>query len=233
MSELKRKYVIPGELVVEGHYRPGANVYGYQNKFYSTRVGLAEIGKGEVRVIPLSGSYIPRVEDFVIGKITNCSAFAWEVDINSCFSAFLPAQNVFGRDYSPAQESLLERFAVGDLIAAKIAAFDRTRDPLLTVSGPGLGNIQNGEIVKIMPTKVPRLIGKKGSMIKTIEAGTGCRLSIGQNGIVVTTGPAEGIVMAVKAIRLVEEEAHTVDLSQKVESLLAGKKSETSGKTDN
>lgn len=181
---------------------------------------MAEIGREGVRVIPLSGPYIPRVDDLVIGKVVDFSAFAWEVDINSCFFAFLPAQSVFGRDYSPAKESLTKKFNIGDLLIAEIMAFDRTRDPLLSTSGPGLGRIPRGETVKIAPTKVPRLIGKKGSMIKTIENGTGCRMVIGQNGVVVVTGPPDGVLMAVRAIRLVEEEAHTADLTQKVQSLL-------------
>lgn len=212
--------MIPGELIVEGNYRASSNVIHVADKFYSTRIGMAEIEREGVRVIPLSGPYIPRVDDLVIGKVVDYSAFAWEVDINSCFFAFLPAQNVFGRDYSPAQESLTQKFNIGDLLTAKIMAFDRTRDPLLSVSGPGLGRIPRGEIVKIAPTKVPRLIGKKGSMIKTIENGTGCRMVIGQNGVVVITGVPEGVLMAVKATHLVEEEAHTADLTQKVQGLL-------------
>jgi exosome complex component RRP4 len=208
--------------VVEGNFRASYNVIRVGDRFYSTRVGMAEIGRDGVRVIPLSGPYIPRIDDLVIGSVVNYSAFAWEVDINSPFFAILPAQNVFGRDYSPAEDELLKRFAIGDLLAAKIMAFDRTRDPLLTISGPGLGRIARGEIVKISPTKVPRLIGKKGSMIKGIESGTGCRLMIGQNGLTVITGPPEGILLAVQAVRLVEEEAHTAELTGKVQALLAG-----------
>jgi exosome complex component RRP4 len=221
MTQVKRKYVIPGELVAEGNYHPVANVFRIGERFYSTRVGMAEVGRDKVRVIPLSGPYLPKVDDLVMGKIVDYSAFAWEVDINSCFFAYLPAQSVFGRNYSPAQEPLAKKFAVGDLLAAKVVAFDRTRDPLLSISGPGLGKIPKGEIVKIAPIKVPRLIGKKGSMIKTIEAGTGCRLVIGQNGIVVATGLPEGVLRAVKAIRLVEEEAHTADLTERIQALLA------------
>ena len=78
--EVKRKYVIPGEPIVEGNYRPIANVIRRGDKFYSTRIGMAEFGQEGVRVIPLSGPYIPRVDDLVIGKIINYSAFAWEVD---------------------------------------------------------------------------------------------------------------------------------------------------------
>jgi exosome complex component RRP4 len=218
---VKRKYVIPGELVAEGSYHPVANILRIGERFYSTRVGMAEVSQDKVRVIPLSGPYIPKVDDLVLGKIVNYSAFAWEVDINSCFFAYLPAQSVFDRNYSPAEESLSDKFDIGDLLVARVMAFDRTRDPLLTISGQGLGGIPQGEIVKIAPIKVPRLIGKKGTMIKTIEAGTGCRLIIGQNGLIVVTGAPENVLKTVEVIRLVEEEAHTVNLSEKVQSLLA------------
>lgn len=221
MSEIKRKYVIPGELVTEGKYNRTTNVFRVDDKFYSTRVGMAEVSSDSVRVIPLSGPYIPRVDDLVVGKIVDYSAFAWEVNINSCFSAYLLAQSVFGRDYSPARDSLTKKFAIGDVILAKVSAFDRTRDPLLSVSGPGLGRINRGEVVKISSTKVPRVIGKKGSMIKTVESGTNCRLTVGQNGLIVISGPAEGILLAIDALNLIDKEAHTADLTQKVQNLLS------------
>jgi len=226
MPEVKRKYVIPGELITEGNYRLLANVLKRENKFYATRVGLAEYGQEGVRVIPLTGPYIPRVDDLVIGKIVDYSAFVWEVDINSCFLAYLSAKSVYGKNFTPGQESLVKKFDIGDLIAAVVTAFDRTRDPILSVSGPGLGKITKGEVIKISPTKVPRLIGKKGSMIRTIESGTGCKLTIGQNGVIVVVGRPEGIIRAVRAIRLVEEEAHLADLTQKVQSMLGINQSE-------
>lgn len=219
---VKRKYVVPGDLICEGNYTPLANVMKIGNRFYSTRVGMAEITREGVRVIPLSGIYIPRVDDIVIGKIIDYSAFAWEVDINSCFPAYLPAQSVFGKNFSPAKDSLTKKFDIGDLIAGKIIAFDRTRDPLLSVSGPGLGKIPKGEIIKIAPSKIPRLIGKKGSMVKAIENATKCKLNIGQNGLIIAIGPPDGLLLAIKAIRLIEEEAHIADLTKKVQKLLEG-----------
>jgi exosome complex component RRP4 len=223
MPEVKRKYVIPGDFITEGNYRPLANVIKRGNKCYATRIGLAEFGPEGVRVIPLTGPYIPKVDDLVIGKIVDYSAFVWEVDINSCFMAYLPAKNVYGKNFTPGQESLVKKFDVGDLIVAVVTAFDRTRDPILSVSGPGLGKITKGEVVKIAPTKVPRLIGRKGSMIRTIEAATGCKLTIGQNGVIVVVGRPEGVIKAVRAIKLVEEEAHLADLTKKVQALLGVK----------
>ncbi|HXG06222.1 MAG TPA: exosome complex RNA-binding protein Rrp4, partial [Nitrososphaera sp.] len=191
------------------------------NALIATRIGIAETGRDGVKVIPLSGVYIPRVNDLVIGKIVDHSSLSWEVDINSCFSAHLPAQDVFGRDFSPARDDMSKYFAKGDMITARVVAFDRTRDPMLTVQDRDLGKIPRGEVLKISATRVPRLIGKRGSMIQTIEQATQTRVLIGQNGIVVVTGRTpEGIQLAVRAIKMVEEEAHTANLTQRIKALL-------------
>jgi exosome complex component RRP4 len=157
----------------------------------------------------------------VIGKIVDHSSLSWEVDINSCFSGHLPAQDVFGRDFSPARDDMGRYFATGDMITARVMAFDRTRDPTLTVQDRDLGKIAKGESLTISATRVPRLIGKRGSMIQTIEQATQTRVLIGQNGVVVVTGRTpEGIQLAVKAINMVEEEAHTANLTQRIKVLL-------------
>src|SRR5918998_1298570 len=221
MQELRRKYVIPGDKIVDGNFRPSMNVIRVGNSIFSTRIGIAEAGREGIKVIPLSGVYIPRVNDVVIGKIVDRSSLSWDVDINSCFTAHLPAQDVFGRDFSPARDDMNRELATGDLLTARIIAFDRTRDPMLTIQDRDLGKIPRGESLKISATRVPRLIGKRGSMIQTIEHATQTRVLIGQNGIIVVTGrTAEGIELAVKAIRMVEEEAHTSNLTQRIKILL-------------
>jgi exosome complex component RRP4 len=221
MQEIRRKYVVPGDKISEGNFRPLMNVIKAGNSIIATRIGIAETGREGVKVIPLSGIYIPRVNDIVIGKIIDHSSLSWEVDINSCFSAHLPAQEVFGRDFSPARDDMGRQLAIGDLIAARIIAFDRTRDPMLTIQDKDLGKIPRGELLKISATRVPRLIGKRGSMIQTIEQATQTRVLIGQNGIVVVIGRSpDGIKLAIRAIRMVEEEAHTVNLTQRVKVLL-------------
>ena len=220
MSGVNRKYVIPGEVVASGDLTLDANVVKIGDSVYSTRIGMAEISHNSVRVIPLCGPYAPREDDIVVGKVLSNSAMSWEVDINSFFPGVLPGSNVFGRDFSPDQHSLIDKFSRGDMIKTKVLAFDRTRDPMLTMTGPGLGKIQEGETVKISPTKVPRLIGKKGAMIRMIEVGSKTRLIIGQNGVIVLNGLDECIQKAKRAISLVEEEAHTADLTPRVQDLL-------------
>jgi exosome complex component RRP4 len=223
MGSVRRRYVIPGDTLAEGNVRAGYNVIRIGDRLVSTRVGMSEMIRDSVRVVPLAGSYLPRVEDVVIGVVANYSAFSWEVDMNSCFLGILPAQSVFGKDYSPAEQPLTSRFNIGDMLMAKIIAFDRTRDPLVSISGPGMGKIMKGEIVKIAPSRVPRLIGKKGSMTNIIESSTKCQLTVAQNGVVLLRGPDAGIEQAIKAIEVIEKEAHTADLSGRIQTLLQGR----------
>jgi RNA-binding protein Rrp4 and related proteins (contain S1 domain and KH domain) len=56
--------------------------------------------------------------------------------------------DVFGRDFSTHADELSSKLKTGDLVAARIANFDRTRDPLITISDRDLGKIDDGVLVK-------------------------------------------------------------------------------------
>ena len=220
MPLITRKQVIPGDVIASGDHRYGSYIEKRGSDYIALRIGLAEVSSDGVKLIPLTGPYIPHVDDQVVGKVIDMSGFGWEIDINSSFFGYLPASFVFGRDFSPATHDLSSKFKVGDLMLCKIEAFDRSRDPQISIRGPGLGKVPKGEIVKISPTKVPRLIGRKGYMVNMISAQTGCELKVGQNGLVVVSGPPEGILKAANAIKMIEEEAHLADLTTKVQNFL-------------
>ena len=220
MSKDKR-YVIPGDIITTGPYRPEQNVILDGNKMIATCIGLSDITDGAVRVIPLTGRYIPKGDDLVVGKVISHSAMSWEVDINSCYLGILPAADVFGRDFSSHANDLTEKLSNGDLIAARIVNFDRTRDPLITISGRELGKIDSGELIKISTTKVPRLIGKRGSMIQMIEEATNANITIGQNGIIIASCEnPDGLSKAIRAINMIEEDSHRINLTDMVKKML-------------
>ena len=222
--EQKRKYVIPGDVVTTGPFRPEQNVILDGNKIISTTIGISEIYDDSVKVIPLTGKYIPKINDLIIGKVISHTSLSWELDINSCYVGFLPAQDVFGRDFSAHADELSSKLKSGDLVAARIANFDRTRDPLVTIADRDLGKIDSGDLVKISPSKVPRLIGKKGTMIQTIEMATNAAITIGQNGwVVVSCESTEGLLKAKKAIQMVDEKAHVANLTDQVKEMLESK----------
>ncbi len=221
MENTKRKYVLPGDLITTGPFRPEQNVMQDGDRIVSTAVGISEIYDDSVRVISLTGKYIPKISDLVIGKVNSHTSLSWELDINSCYVGFLPATDVFGRDFSAHADELTSKLDKGDLVAARIANFDRTRDPLVTIADRDLGKIESGELVKISASKVPRLIGKRGTMIQIIEVATGATITIGQNGwVVVSCENSDGLLKAIKAIRMIDEQAHIANLTDRIKSML-------------
>jgi len=110
---------------------------------------------------------------------------------------------------------------VGDMIVAKIVDLDRRRTPILSTLGRGLGKVEEGFIIRITPSKIPRLIGKKGSMVNMILKETGCRIVIGQNGQILIHGRTrdqEEIVVDV--IDKINKEAHTTGLTSRVQEYI-------------
>ncbi len=58
-------------------------------------------------------------------------------------------------------------------------------------------------------------------MIQLIENGTNATITIGQNGLVVVTSEnPDGLLKAVKAIKMVDEQAHIANLTDRIKSML-------------
>jgi exosome complex component RRP4 len=109
---------------------------------------------------------------------------------------------------------------VGDTIMAKILMVDETKRVQVTMKEQGLRKMQGGQVVEISHTKVPRVIGKGGSMIGMIKNQTNCRIFIGQNGRIWLDGDIENMMVAIRAIRMIEEGAQTNHLTEKVKDYL-------------
>ena len=220
-----RQLVTPGDLIAEGDYIPGENTYAEDKKIYATRIGIVEYEDKKVNVVALRAFYIPRVGDIVIGTIVEVGFNGWTVDINAPYQAILRASDVLSRPFKPQQDELSQFLDIGDLIVAKIIAYDRAHDPQLTVGEPGLGKITRGQIMRITPTKIPRVIGRKGSMISIIKKETNCQIILGLNGVILITGKTlEDEELAMMAIHKIEEESHTSGLTDRITQMLKEEK---------
>ena len=216
-----KQVVAPGELLAEGDHVLGDNSFRVGTRIFSACVGIFEVDGNRVTVVPLKGGYFPRVGDLVGGRIVDVGLSGWTLDIRAPYEAMLPASETPG-PRGPRRRDLSESFDVGDMVLCQVLAFDRTRDPLLTTKGPGLGKIATGRVVEISAAKIPRLIGRKGSMISMLKNETDCQITVGQNGIVMVWGKSpENERVAVEAIYMVEREAHTRGLTDRIREMIA------------
>jgi len=216
----QNQFVIPGDIIVTGDYRPEQNVILEGNRLISTATGFSEIKDDLVTVTPLTGLYTPKTDDLVIGKIISHNALSWEVDINSYYSGILTAFDIFGKDYSPSRDDLSLKLNIGDIILARIANVN-SRDPLITIAGENLGKIDSGELIKISPSKAPRLIGKHGSMIQTIEASTNVSITVGQNGLIIfKCDNSTGLKNAIASIKMIAMTYEDANIEEKIQNIL-------------
>ncbi len=222
----KKQLVTPGELLAEGEYIAGENTYMEENKIYASRIGLVDCDNKNVNIVALRAFYFPKIGDMVIGTVMEVGFNGWTIDIEAPYTALLRASDVLSRPFKPQNDELSQVLNAGDLIVAKIASYDRAHDPQLTVGEPGLGKITRGQITKVTPTKIPRIIGRKGSMISMIKQETGCQIILGLNGVILVTGKTpEDEDLAMMAIRKIDEESHTSGLTDRITQLLKEAKS--------
>ena len=212
---MERHIVIPGEIIMSGEgLLPGEGTEKAGKDIVAIKYGLAEESAGLVKVIALSGVYQPRKGNVVIGKVENLTFNGWIIDIDCPIGAFLPVAE-FPRYIS--KDSMADVLDINDMVVAKIMGVNG-RGIDLTINSRGLGKVEEGLIIKVNSNKVPRVIGKEGSMINLIKKETGCNVTVGQNGLIWIKGDkVEDELFVKEAIMFITERSFTSGLTEEVE----------------
>ena len=87
----------------------------------------------------------------------------------------------------------------------------------------GLRKIEGGQLVEIAHSKISRVIGKSGSMIQMLKNMTDCRIFVGQNGRIWIDGDDENVEVAAEAIKIIEAEARSANLTDRVREFIEKK----------
>ena len=209
----EREIITPGEIIVSGdEYLPGEGTRREGNDVVASRFGLAELSGRLVKIIPLSGTYYPRVGNVVIGRVVDVTFNGWLIDINAPYSSFLSLS-----EYPKyIKTDLTEFLDIGDMVACKVIGV-KTKGVDLTVRARGFGKLENGITIQINSNKVPRIIGKEGSMINLIKQETNCEIVVGQNGIVWIQGNnVDSELKAKEAILFIVNKSFVEGLTEKV-----------------
>ena len=214
-----REIVLPGyEMGERKGRRLGNGVYEENDKVFSKFLGVPRSDENEISVIPLSGTYLPRFGDRVIGVIETVEVSGWFVDVNSPYSAFLPLSEGVEEFVDLQRSELTRYYDVGDIIFCRLSKVTKSKTVQASMRDFESRKLRNGVIIKVTPTKIPRIIGKEGSMIMMIKDKTKCEIVTGQNGLVWIRG--ENKDKAIEAVLMIEKESHTVGLTEKIEKML-------------
>jgi len=226
MGELlvqNKDIVIPGEKLATGmDFLPSNGSFRSNEDVLAQQLGIVNITGRSIRIVPLTGKYIPKEGDNVIGAIADMSFNNWYVDVGSAYQAMLFVSSV--PEYIEKNADLSQYYNFKDIIYAVISKVTRSKVIELSMKGLGYRKLFGGKMITVMPSRVPRIIGKQGSMITMIKELTGCKIIVGQNGRIWIYGDIEGEKAATEAIMMVEQKSYKEGLTDEIKNFLESRR---------
>ena len=224
-----KEVVVPGEILAEGMgYLPGKGTYRDEDKIRAGCLGLAVVDGKVIKLVPLSGRYLPKSGDVILGKVIDVSMNGWRIDTNTPYSAMLSMKDATS-EFIARGANLTKYFNIGDWISTKIVNVTSQNLVDVTMKGPGLRKLISGRIIEVNTNKVPRIIGKQGSMVSLLKRATDCRIVVGQNGWIWISGTPEAEIITIEAIEKIERESHLSGLTDRIKKFLEQKTGKTIG----
>jgi exosome complex component RRP4 len=212
--------VVPGEVLAVGMESfPGIGTYREKEDIIAARLGLVQLDGRTIKLIPLSGRYIPKKYDTIICEVIDVNFSGWRLDTNSAYSAMLSMKEATSQFIARGAD-LTRYYDIGDYVVCKIVNVTSQKLVDVTMKGMGLKKLKGGRIIKVASNKVPRIVGKQGSMVSMIQQATKCNITVGQNGLIWISGSPEDELLAVKAISKIQEESHLSGLTDKIKDFL-------------
>ncbi len=202
---MERKIVLPGEKIAAGRVN-APNTYFHEDATYAAVMGMVD---EEGRYIPLENRYRPVVGDIVVGVVTDVRHAGFEVDLNLPEGGFIPTRDV------------RLTLQLGDFVICRIKSVNEVGD----VDLGEVRRLPKGKIVEFPSAKVPRLIGKKSSMINLLKDYSGGDIMVGNNGYVWMSEKCD-MPLLLKTIKLIERKAHKSGLTDEVAGMLREEKGE-------
>lgn len=199
-----RDIVSPGEVVSDGAVRMH-NAFVSNGKTYSKVLGILDEKANSI--IPLEGAWDPRVDDSVVGVISEEKGKIYIVGLS-----------YFGRAILVPSKYDSYKFNIGDIINAVIKDIESRNT--IVLKDPTL--LKGGTVLSIKPKKIPRVIGKKSTMIRQIADSTKTNIVVGMNGLIWLDGG--NITLATKALLKIEKDAHLHGLTAAIKEFLEEKK---------
>jgi exosome complex component RRP4 len=219
---MKRKIVYPGQVLSENEKQSGTGTYVQDGKVYSLFYGVAN-DKNHVTVVPFSGKYIPSPRDYVIGYVIEVTSSNWIFDIGSPYDGLLHVS-----EYPKRVDSSMMRkeIGIGDCAILRIKDVNTSMKVELSMKDRGLRRLDEGRIIDVSTTKVPRIIGHNGSMVSMLKKESNCDIFIGQNGRIWLKGKDEDMNRLTQAIEIIENKSHISGLTNHISAFLRHEESD-------
>lgn len=212
-----RVLVLPGDEIPDRGLQPGSGTYRVGKRLFASVMGYATWREPFVKIVPFAGRYVPKPHDVIVGIVQDVQKTFYLLDIDA--SRWAPL-HTSGTPWEPGPGELDQYLRIGDAVLVAVENLDATGKIGVTMKGEDLGKLTGGTLLMVSPAKIPRVIGKGGSMIHTITRLTGTRVAVGQNGRIWVDGPPDGIHRVRECLRIIEEEGQRPGLTERIEGFL-------------
>ena len=202
---MNKKIVLPGDRIASGRIN-APNTYFDGEATFAAVIGMMD---DEGRYIPLENRYRPLVGEVVVGMVTDVRHAGYEVDLNLPHGGFIPSRDI------------RLTLQLGDFVICKIKSVNEVGD----VDLGEVRRLPKGKIIEFPSAKVPRLIGRKSSMLSLLRDYTGGDIMVGNNGYVWMSDKSD-MPLLLKAIKMIERKAHKSGLTDEMANFLASQKGE-------
>ncbi len=192
-----RRIVLPGDKVFDSPREVESCVKDAEGT-YATEVSVFYDDK----VVPLKGVYVPQQGERVIGIVSGVNFSGYVVDLNSPYPGRLSDQET------------MDDLQFGDVISVKVQVVTEVNECVLIEPQ----RLNGGDILEVPSVKVPRIIGRNGSMLNTIKEFTGTDAFVGKNGRIYLRSGNVGL--AAQTIMKICRESHTSGLTERVTAFL-------------
>ncbi|MFN7991158.1 MAG: KH domain-containing protein [Candidatus Micrarchaeia archaeon] len=196
---MEKRVVLPGDKIADGKVN-APNTYFDGNATFAAVIGMMD---DEGRYIPLENRYRATVGEVVVGMVTDVRHAGYEVDLNLPHGGFIPTRDV------------RLTLQLGDFVICKVKSVNEVGD----VDLGEVRRLPKGKIIEFPSAKVPRLIGRKSSMLNLLKDYTGGDIMVGNNGYVWMSEKSD-MPLLLKAIKMIERKAHKSGLTDEMAAYL-------------
>jgi exosome complex component RRP4 len=215
--------VVPGQTMAQGMaFIPSLGTFREGDDIVAGRIGLVSVEGNVLKIVPLAGPYLPKLGDVVVGYVEDVLLSGWRLNLACAYSAVLGLKDATA-DFIPRGVDLTQYFALGDIVFGKLINVTSQRLIDVTLRGQGLRKLSPGKLVTVSSVKVPRIIGKDGTMIQAVMELTRTEIIVGQNGLVWIKGDPAMEVVAADAVKFIEANAHKAGLTQTARKFIEDK----------
>ncbi len=193
------KIVIPGDKISDNvlHIPSG---YSQNGKTYATTVGMMD---DEGRYTPLESVYVPKIEDTIVGIVIESASWGYSLNINLASKGVISSKDT------------RMRLNAGDLVVGRAGSLNSFGEASLV----DVEKLDGGILLEVPTSKVPRIIGRKSSMINIIRDKTKTNAIVGNNGLV-WISDSGNVSLVTKTIDMIVINAHTSGLTDKISKFL-------------